>query len=74
MLERDVIQRQRDADAADERGVVLADEDHGARSSEGDDAATPAERGSSAPHGLSTEPPAQAAAHRPWPLGGPAAG
>jgi len=29
MLEREIVERQRDADAADERRVVLADEDHG---------------------------------------------
>jgi len=44
MLERDAIEHQRDADAADERGVVLADEDHGAPPKEGD-AGMAAERG-----------------------------
>src|SRR5215470_7842480 len=47
MLERQAVERERDADAADERGVVLADEDHESRSGD-DDAGMPAPRRSSA--------------------------
>jgi hypothetical protein len=35
MLEPEIVERQRDADAADEGGVVLADEDHARRSGMG---------------------------------------